>query len=492
MSPNQNKIAIGKDVLRLVTLAMYDDPLATYREYVQNAVDAFDDIASKPSLDSRKEIRISFDVNERAIKIQDTGMGIPASKFETCMRAIGRSEKKQTNLRGLWGIGRLAGLAYCQELVFSTKSANESVMSKIKWDGSKFREILLTPDYDCDLAKTIEDITEISNEPCEKDDASFFEVQLKGVVRHGNDILFNENAVEQYLSQVAPVPFHPDAPFREDIEKHLSKHVDVSGFKIFLNDNPDPIHRPHQKDFSISPKEKTQFLKFEDFEVGNRDGAPLVVGWMLHHDYLGSLKHEAAIRGLRVRSGNMQIGDERVLSDIFPEERFNSWMVGEVHIIDKNIKPNGKRDGFENTGAFRDLKTKLVPLVGRPVAKLCRTNSAARNAVRRVQDQLADMGSSLDIISIGLLSHKEAEKIITDIEEQILLLTDSNKITPDEEKAIKDKIKKTERQQSSHSAKIPKGKKELINNIADIIYDKTSSSKTAEVLIGEIRDYLNK
>ncbi len=487
---SQNKIIIGKDVLRLVTLAMYDDPLATYREYVQNAVDAFDDITSQPSSNIKKEIQISFDANDRSIKIHDTGSGIPASKFESCMRAIGKSEKKQTNLRGLWGIGRLAGLAYCQQLVFTTKAAEEDVISKIKWDGNKFREILLTPDYNSDLTKTIEEITEISSEPCEKDDINFFEVQLNGVVRHGNDILFNENAVEQYLSQVAPVPFHADAPFREEIKDFLSKYVDVSGFKIFLNNNIKPIYRPYQKGFSVSQNEKSQFLKPEYFEVDNRDGDPLVVGWILHHDYLGSLKHEATIRGLRVRSGNMQIGDERVLAEIFPEERFNSWMVGEVHIIDQNIKPNGKRDGFENTGAFRDLKTKLVPLVGRPVAKMCRVNSAARNSAKRVQDQLSDMETSLDVISTGLLSDQEVEKIISDIEDQILLLTNSNKIMPDEEKAIKNKIENTRQQQKSYLVKIPKEQKKLINNIADIIYENTNSPKTAEKLMNEIKNHL--
>ncbi len=37
-------ITIGKDVLELLSSAMYVDPLTIYREYVQNAADAIDEI----------------------------------------------------------------------------------------------------------------------------------------------------------------------------------------------------------------------------------------------------------------------------------------------------------------------------------------------------------------------------------------------------------------------------------------------------------------
>ena len=36
------EIVIGKDVLELVSSAMYIDPMTVYREYIQNAADAVD------------------------------------------------------------------------------------------------------------------------------------------------------------------------------------------------------------------------------------------------------------------------------------------------------------------------------------------------------------------------------------------------------------------------------------------------------------------
>ena len=483
----QNKILIGKDVLRLITLAMYDNPLVIYREYIQNAVDSFDSGLAF----NKKEVYISFDVGSRSIEIRDIGSGISASKFETQMKNIGQSEKRQTNLRGLWGIGRLGGLAYCQEVVFTTKAPGEGVISQIKWDGCKFREILQNPDYSENLTKIIDEITEVKTRTCNKDDLSFFEVQLNGVIRHGNDILFNEDAVQKYLSQVAPVPFHPDIPFREKIEGFLSRYIDVSGYHIFLNGNTQSICRPYKGEFAISQNEKSHFTEIDCFEANNGNGKPLIIGWMLHHDYFGSLKYEPTIRGLRVRRGNMQIGNERLLAEVFPEERFNSWMVGEIHVIDENIKPNGKRDGFENTNAYRDLKTKLVSLVGRPVAKMCRDNSSARNSTKRILEQIIEMEISLDIISTGLLSPDKIGEILNNIRNKMALFEEEKKITTAQKQLIERKIKNIKKIEARYLKKIPKTQQKLVNDITGLVYENANSPKVAEKLINEIKNYLN-
>jgi hypothetical protein len=45
-----------------------------------------------------------------------------------------------------------------------------------------------------------------------------------------------------------------------------------------------------------------------------------------------------------VRCGNIQVGDDRMFEELFPEARFNGWSVGELHVIDPRIIPNGRRD----------------------------------------------------------------------------------------------------------------------------------------------------
>ncbi len=47
------RIAIGKDVLELLSTSMYVDPMTVYREYVQNAADAIDDARSAKLLSAQ-------------------------------------------------------------------------------------------------------------------------------------------------------------------------------------------------------------------------------------------------------------------------------------------------------------------------------------------------------------------------------------------------------------------------------------------------------
>ena len=54
------------------------------------------------------------------------------------------------------------------------------------------------------------------------------------------------------------------------------------------------------------------------------------------------------MRGIRVRHGNIEVGDERFLDHIYSEKRFATWHIGEIH-LNHNIKPNARRDGFEES-----------------------------------------------------------------------------------------------------------------------------------------------
>ena len=72
-------IMVGKDVLELLSSAMYVDPLSIYREYVQNAADAIDEARANGVLPSSTagQVDIRIDSERRAITIRDNGAGIP-------------------------------------------------------------------------------------------------------------------------------------------------------------------------------------------------------------------------------------------------------------------------------------------------------------------------------------------------------------------------------------------------------------------------------
>src|SRR5271155_684043 len=74
------EVVIGKDVLELITGAMYVDPLTIFREYIQNAADSID-LARVNRLYSsltRPRVDVSLDAAARTITIRDNGAGIPS------------------------------------------------------------------------------------------------------------------------------------------------------------------------------------------------------------------------------------------------------------------------------------------------------------------------------------------------------------------------------------------------------------------------------
>jgi hypothetical protein len=101
------------------------------------------------------------------------------------------------------------------------------------------------------------------------------------------------------------------------------------------------------------------------------------------------LPERSGIRGLRLRAGNIQIGDERILDTAFPEPRFNAWSVGEVHLISKRIVPNGRRDDIEYSAHQQNLVKHVMP-VAKQITKLSRSKSAARHSVRTAEPASAD------------------------------------------------------------------------------------------------------
>ena len=65
------------------------------------------------------------------------------------------------------------------------------------------------------------------------------------------------------------------------------------------------------------------------------------------------------MRGIRIRSGNIQIGDDDVLHDFLPESRGVYYFVGEIFIVSKNLIPNSQRDYFNENPARKELDAQL-------------------------------------------------------------------------------------------------------------------------------------
>ena len=219
--PQDNDIVIGKDVLELLSGAMYADPMCIFREYVQNAVDSIEEAESQDLFkdELKPKIEIYQDPLTRCVTIRDNGTAIKKSIFKRRLTSFGASQKRGTDARGFRGVGRLAGLGYCRELVFRSRTQGSETVSELRWDCVELKKLL--NDHECtdNLREVVSKIINVNHEiePKEADPERFFEVEMVKAIRLGNDLLLNEQILENYLSQVAPVTFHPDFQFGKEI-----------------------------------------------------------------------------------------------------------------------------------------------------------------------------------------------------------------------------------------------------------------------------------
>lgn len=391
-------LIVGKDILELLSSAMYVEPLTIYREFVQNAADAIDE-AEKQGLYTgitQPRIDITLDLQNRTVKVRDNGAGIPRNSVSRILTSLGASKKRGKGARGFRGVGRLSGLAYCQELVFRTKAADDEQVFEMVWDCRRLKEFLRDHERDADLSSVLQEIVLVDSVSTEDYPHHFFEVELRQVVRHKSDLLLNEDAISRFLAQVGPVPFSPQFGFGREIQQLLEQRNSGKSYAIYVNGCNTPVVRPFQNDFEAKKGVKNSGANLETFQIpGISDGVD-AVGWILHHDYVGALPDHLGIKGLRIRVGNIQIGDANTLQTIFPEPRFNSWAIGEVHILTPRLVPNGRRDDFEQNNHYANLLNHITPKA-KSIAKACRKSSAER---ARLQKQAAD-GANRTMIDWG-------------------------------------------------------------------------------------------
>lgn len=379
------EIVVGKDILELLTGAMYVDPLNVYREYIQNAADGVDEAReSKLPFDGPADVEIYINHLERSVCLRDYGASIPESEFVRRLTAIGASEKRGSNLRGFRGIGRLSGLGYCQELVFRGRRNDNAKVMELRWDARSLRERLRDRSFSGRLPDLIREIATVSELPQSDWPKRFFEVELQRVIRLRNDTLLNEEAIRKYLSQVAPVPFDPQFSFGAEIQAALSQHGIGAPLRIEINDGKGLIHHRACEQFPISNKLNDVFKSVEYWDIKGTDGQRAAFGWVLDHSYYGAIPKRLGLGGIRLRAGNIQVGDQSILASLFPETRFTEWAVGEIHVLNAKIVPNGRRDDFEPSMHYSTLQGELATRA-KEIVQRVRARSEQRSRLHRVQ-----------------------------------------------------------------------------------------------------------
>jgi molecular chaperone HtpG len=127
-------------------------------------------------------------------------------------------------------------------------------------------------------------------------------------VRSSRNVLLDVPIIKSYLSQVVPVPLKDDFSHKGEIEKTLkSKISNYETYQIFVNG--EQVFKPYIDSVKISDK-KTDRIKNIDFVEFSNGNGTLTFGWIANLELLGRVSSTGLVDGVRLRSGNILVGDK--------------------------------------------------------------------------------------------------------------------------------------------------------------------------------------
>lgn len=494
-------IIIGKHTLESLTTGMYADPFVIYREYIQNAADSID-AAFETGILGRGEESIDIIIHsaEKRIVIKDNGLGVHSHEAVAHLLSIGNSKKKSNMTRGFRGIGRLSGLSYCTTLTFETSAKGDNIGTRVIIDSNKLSEMLANVQNDTEtIFDVLNEVYSIETYS-EKENTHYFTVIMDGVDESVK--LTDYDEIIAYLSQNVPVPYDPEkfAWGREITNRLAQKGYNIEVYKVFVTyqNKREPVYKSYSDSFFIDKGKNTKD-KISDIQIisfTNSEKELLAVGWVATTSFLGSI-YDRNIKGIRVRKGNILIGDSQTLNIVFKDARFNGWSVGEIFAMHSKLVPNARRDNFEKNPTYFTFIEKLTTLAS-SITREIRSASLKRNAELSVALEATTKVSKLatEAINEGLSASQKnvLKNKLTNAHNVIGQVTSNDEadayyqeIAFEELDMLIDKVKGTTSYKAINSLKnLTKIEKQILEKVFNVI-EKTDS-QNSEKLIDAILD----
>ena len=486
---SRKKPVVGKYALDSMSIGMYNHPLMVLREYVQNSVDSIDEFYNKSPL-KECELKIDIKINgsDRNITIRDNGGGVSSNKAWSILCNIGESTKSIYINRGFRGIGRLGGVAYCDKLKFVTKARGEDIVSVVTWDCNKLRNIIKS-NAKLGILAVIKKVANLSQEKykgLKKD--HFFIVEMENL-KSSNNVLLDFPEIKSYLAQVAPVPFDPlNFSFSTIIESNLKdKNIFYKSYNIYING--EQIFKPYKDIVRIGSKIEDKIQGIDFYEFG-ADGETLAFGWIARLKFLGVISSSSCIDGIRLRSGNILVGDKDLLSDYYREKRFNNYMVGELYTASGKLVLNSRRDDFEDNLHKENFYNYFIKIIGLPFSRKIREVSQLRSRNRAHLRKNNLINEAKSIRKHGHLSIFQRKKVTSELNR--LKKTTSQDKDKREISHLIDSLKSTRHFLEINHKSIPSTVKRTISPVFDIIYKNCKDKNEARYLISMVIKQIGK
>ena len=362
------------------------------------------------------------------------------------------SEKIQGESKGFRGIGRLGGVGYCHELRFVTSYSGENMQTVMVWNAERLNKIIHNPDNHDSAEKVLEEIISYSEEPCDLN-SHFFRVEMIGINKE-NEKLLDVDDVEQYISEVAPVDFDSTFYFTHEIERFIENHDEISPlniYPIYLREEGGELREIRKKYpngiYKINNNQRKRVDDITDIQadiIRDENGNAIAWIWYAISAIKGTINQKGnPMRGLRLRQFNILIGDRETLSKskFFSETRGNHYFLGEVHTLSKKLRPNARRDYFNESQATSDFEKALQEYIKNNLYVLYRNASKMNSAYKKL----------LEFNKLLLEIKKRKEQGVASNREGKIYAERKSEAIKKAQTAIKD-INQVEKQAANHSA----------------------------------------
>lgn len=424
MSPETIDL-VGKDLLEQLMFSLYPDAETIYREYLQNACDSINEAANLGIIEKKDgHVSINIDKFHHTITIEDNGTGIKADEAEMTLKYIAHSKKKKESAAGFYGIGRLVGGGYCKQLSFFTSAQGEKVASEMVFDMDQIRKILEDDEDNSSASEVIHKVTTFRNDLVEEPQKHYFKVVLKDILPDYHDVLLDENKINAYLMQVAPIPY--EASFfnnlikpniTKDDSKYLNYYNQLNAVKVSIN-NIVGLEKPYETKFKGTEHEYTDedgcvrkdnapISEIRFFSISDPQLGDLAWGWYAYTPAGTQIKatdpytqENVLTRSIRLRCHNIQVGDENVLNKYFKQARSHVYFNGEVFIINQDIKPTADRSDIAPTSVAKKFQAKLEEFFRSDLEKLYQEANKANKQlenIRKADEEIRKIEESNEI-----------------------------------------------------------------------------------------------
>lgn len=346
---------VGAPLLDSITSGVYSG-LAIFREYVQNAVDSYAGFERTTGLLPQNDVQVSVDTINGNLSIMDYGLGMDWEDIKIARKIAVSPKLRSTEYVGFRGIGIWSGLSVCKKLVITTTKYGDSFEYRLTIDCSSIVEQIGTP---IPLDELLQDRVGIQEREGELG-SHYTRVALYGVNQTVAGELLNPQALRKYAEQNLPVPFSPEwkdekgFSYTDAVTRFLEDVPWTTTYNLTIDN--DPVYRRFP-----NPK-VIQAPEFVEIFTETKPPRKIGVAWVSETRRAEGSKRgvidisDGGVRNIAIRVKNFVVGDRGRYSEEQVKDANNlEWYVGEVYIVDPEIRPDTNRSGFHPDAGFNDV-----------------------------------------------------------------------------------------------------------------------------------------